>query len=519
MDGARAGIAIEPIFDHLDVLPIALAVAAVALTVTVGRAVVRPQVGGGGALRSLRALGNRRFTLLWIGQTVSRIGDYVYEIVLAWWILELTGSGAVMGSVLIVSFLPVALFTIIGGAVVDRVSRLGVMLVSDVVRAVAVLGVAAWAYAGHLELWPIYALGLLFGVGNAFFGPAYFALVPELVDEKDLPSANALTSMSFQLGRIAGPVIGGLIVVAGGTELGLLLNGLSFVVAAAFLVPLIGRMRRVATPDATADATTDATVEPATALVVQPGSDATAMIRDALEPAIAEVGSGDGDGVLVVGSGGDGSDGGGGIDGSQRPHWLDDVREGYAVVAGSPIVRTGILVNAVAAACLVGPFIVAMPFLVDERFDGDPRVFGFLLAFFPIGFVLGSLWGGRHDKLPHRGRIMYGGIALAAAMLALYGLPVPLYVLAAAALVNGFCLELTGLAWVGLLQDHIPGDKLGRAASFDQLAGFITVPIAFAAAGWATDLYGAAPTFLVGGLLAAVLAVGALAIPAVWRAS
>jgi|GEM_PF-104770 len=515
MDGARAGIAIEPIFDHLDVLPIALAVAAVALTVTVGRAVVRPQVGGG-ALRSLRALGNRRFSLLWIGQTVSRIGDYVYEIVLAWWILELTGSGAVMGSVLIVSFLPVALFTIIGGAVVDRVSRLGVMLVSDIVRAVAVLGVAAWAYAGHLELWPIYALGLLFGVGNAFFGPAYFALVPELVDEKDLPSANALTSMSFQLGRIVGPVIGGLIVAAGGTELGLLLNGLSFVVAAAFLVPLIGRMRRAST--------TDATAEPETDVVVQPGSDASAMIRDALEPAMAEVGSADGDGVLVGGSSGEGSEGGdGGItdassDGTRRPHWLDDVRDGYAVVAGSPIVRTGILVNAVAAACLVGPFVVAMPFLIDERFDGDPRVFGFLLAFFPIGFVLGSLWGGRHDKLPHRGRIMYGGIALAAAMLALYGLPVPLYVLAAAALVNGFSLELTGLAWVGLLQDHIPGDKLGRAASFDQLAGFITVPIAFAAAGWATDAYGAAPTFLVGGLLAAVLAVGALAIPAVWRA-
>lgn len=523
MDGADAGVVFEAAFELLDILPIALVLAAVALAVAVARTGWRrggrpsggaalvdadgaawagadgalggdlraavtvggagvdtagerdgaDGVGGtvaggaGGVWRSMRALRNRRFALLWVGQTISRIGDFVYEIVLAWWILEVTGSGAVMGSVLIVTFVPVALFTLVGGAVVDRVPRVPVMFVSDVVRAVAVLGVAAWAYADQLTLWPVYALGVLFGVGNAFFNPAYFALVPELVDEADLPSANALTSMSFQLGRVVGPAIGGLIVAAGGTQLGLLLNGLSFVLAAALLAPLLA-------------------------------------IRRAPARAMAEAGA---EGAIV----GDGA-------GGPPRGWLDDIREGFAVVTGSPIVRTGILVNALAAACLVGPFLVAMPFLIEARFDADPRVLGFLLAVFPVGFLLGSLWGGRHDKLPHRGRIMYGGILAAAVMLAVYGLPVPLYVLAAAALVNGFSLELTGLAWVGLLQDHVPGDKLGRVASLDQLAGFVTTPIAFAVAGWTTDAFGAAPTFLVGGLLAAALAAAALAVPAVWRA-
>lgn len=528
MDGADAGVVFEAAFELLDILPIALVLAAVALALAVartgwrrggrpsggaalidadgaawagadgalggdlraavavggagggaaGEGDVADGVGGGvagggagGVWRSMRALRNRRFALLWVGQTISRIGDFVYEIVLAWWILEVTGSGAVMGSVLIVTFVPVALFTLVGGAVVDRVPRVPVMFVSDVVRAVAVLGVAAWAYADQLTLWPVYALGILFGVGNAFFNPAYFALVPELVDEADLPSANALTSMSFQLGRVVGPAIGGLIVAAGGTQLGLLLNGLSFVLAAALLAPLLAIRRAPAGAAAAGSevAVGDAAAEPGAAAVAPRG-------------------------------------------------WLADIREGFAVVTGSPIVRTGIVVNALAAACLVGPFLVAMPFLIEERFDADPRVLGFLLAVFPVGFLLGSLWGGRHDKLPHRGRIMYGGILAAAVMLAVYGLPVPLYVLAAAALVNGFSLELTGLAWVGLLQDHVPGDKLGRVASLDQLSGFVTTPIAFAVAGWTTDAFGAAPTFLVGGLLAAALSAAALAVPAVWRA-
>ena len=102
---------------------------------------------------ALRALRHRRFAFLWAGQTLSRIGDFVYQIVIAWWVLEETGSAAVMSAVLIVTFLPVAVFTLIGGVVVDRVSRPWLMLVSDLVRAAAVLGVAGLAATDRLEIW------------------------------------------------------------------------------------------------------------------------------------------------------------------------------------------------------------------------------------------------------------------------------------------------------------------------------------------------------------------------------
>ena len=67
-----------------------------------------------------RSLKHRFFALLWSGQTISRLGDSLYRIALAWWVLEKTGSAAIMGTVLIFSTVPMLIFLLIGGVVVDR---------------------------------------------------------------------------------------------------------------------------------------------------------------------------------------------------------------------------------------------------------------------------------------------------------------------------------------------------------------------------------------------------------------
>ncbi len=399
---------------------------------------------------ALRALRHRRFAFLWAGQTLSRIGDFVYEIVIAWWVLKETGSAAVMSAVLIVTFLPVAVFTLVGGVVVDRAPRAWLMLVSDLLRAGAVLGVAFLAAAGRLEIWMVYGLGLLFGIADAFFTPAYFALVPELVPEDDLNSANALSSLSFQLGRVVGPAIGGLIVATGGEVLGLFINGGSFVVAGACLLPLLATSR--------------------------------APARDPQAPAA---------------------------------HWLADLRQGLATVRAQPFLRMALGMGALVGACLVGPFLVSMPFLISERFGEDSRIYGLILACFPVGFVLGSLWGGKQQRLPRRGMVMFGGMAVGALALGLFGLPmVPMWGMMALAVVNGFALELNGLAWVVLLQEKVPSEQLGRVASLEQLLSWTLTPLAFAVAGWLTGRWGPAFTFWVGGASALLFALVGLLHPA-----
>lgn len=190
-------------------------------------------------MKLLRALRHRSFALLWAGQTLSRVGDFVYEIALAWWVLEATGSAATMSLVLIFAITPSVLFSLVGGLVVDRLPRLPLMLASDAVRALVALTLAALAYAGRLEVWHVFTASLLFGLVDAFFQPAYAALLPQIVPVEDLPSANALTSMSVNLGRVGGPALGALLITQWGTATAFLINGLSFTLSGLLLAPLL----------------------------------------------------------------------------------------------------------------------------------------------------------------------------------------------------------------------------------------------------------------------------------------
>jgi MFS family permease len=187
----------------------------------------------------LRSLSHRAFALLWTGQTVSRLGDSLYRVALAWWMLEETGSATAMGAVMIFSFTPMLIFLLIGGVLVDRLPRLRVMLVCDVASGAVIGTVALLAFADRLEVWHVYAASLLFGLVEAFFFPAYTAAVPALTPTEALPSANSLTSLSHQITGIVGPAVAAAIVAAGGTPLAFLLDGLSFFLSAAFLLPLL----------------------------------------------------------------------------------------------------------------------------------------------------------------------------------------------------------------------------------------------------------------------------------------
>ena len=186
----------------------------------------------------LRALRIRSFALLWAGQTISRLGDSLYRIALSWWILEKTGSAAALGLLAVFSLVPMLLFLLVGGVVVDRLPRFRIMLTSDLVNTVVVGLVTALAVTDRLELWHIYAASVVFGLAEAFFAPAYNASIPQVVPLEDRPSANSLSSLSWQLSGVFGPALGAIIIAAGGTSLAFGLDSLSFLISAACLIPL-----------------------------------------------------------------------------------------------------------------------------------------------------------------------------------------------------------------------------------------------------------------------------------------
>ena len=125
-----------------------------------------------------------------------------------------------MGTVLIFSFAPMLIFLLIGGVVVDRLPRGRVMLASDVLRGVCVALVALLAFAQSLEIWHVYLASMVFGFVDAFFQPAYTAIVPEIVPSEGLPSANSLTNLSGRVTGIVGTALGATLVALGGDACG-----------------------------------------------------------------------------------------------------------------------------------------------------------------------------------------------------------------------------------------------------------------------------------------------------------
>ncbi len=164
---------------------------------------------------------------------------------------------------------------------------------------------------------------------------------------------------------------------------------------------------------------------------------------------------------------------------------------------------------------IVGPYSVAMPFLVNDNMQAGVETLGLIYAIFPVGFVIGGVWLGRYHRLRRRGLLMYGATIAAALALGLYGLLPPLWVLLAAAIVNGIALELAILVWTNTLQELVPNDILGRVTSIDNMGSFALLPIGVLLAGSATQLFGAPFVFIAGGALTALVAALGLMIPAI----
>lgn len=190
----------------------------------------------------LTPLRHRDFALLWAGMTVSLLGDGVYLVAIAWQVYDLTDSPAALALVGLAWSLGMVGFLLVGGSIADRVDRRRQMVVADLARLVAVGAMGVLAVTGAVEVWHLVALSLLFGIGEAFFSPAFSALIPQLVPEPDLVQANALQQVVRPAAlRLAGPALGGVLVAAFGAGTAFLLDAGTFAVAVACALAIRAR--------------------------------------------------------------------------------------------------------------------------------------------------------------------------------------------------------------------------------------------------------------------------------------
>ena len=198
-----------------------------------------------GILRPLRI---RDFALLWAGATVSLAGDGVYVVALAWQVYELSDSPTALSLVGVAWTLPLGIFVLLGGIVSDRLERRRIMIAADVLRALAGATIGVLSLTGAIELWHLIALAAVFGTGEAFFGPAFTSIVPQIVPRNLLLQANSLDQFIRPFAfLLMGPALGGWMVAAFGPGEAFLFDAGTFLVSA--MAILLIRPRRAARED------------------------------------------------------------------------------------------------------------------------------------------------------------------------------------------------------------------------------------------------------------------------------
>ena len=183
------------------------------------------------------------FRKLWVGTTLSLFGDFFNYIAMAWLVLQLTGSGLALGTVLVVQALPRALLMVIGGALADRLSSRLTMLGSMGLRAIFVGPLAVLVLTGRVQMWEVYGFAVVFGIVDAFFMPARTSILPKVVADHELEPGNAVLNVTAQTSVILGPVLGGLIVAVLGIGWAFAGDAACFAIGFLFILWLPGAAR------------------------------------------------------------------------------------------------------------------------------------------------------------------------------------------------------------------------------------------------------------------------------------
>ena len=372
-----------------------------------------------------RVIGIRDFSLLWIGQSTSLLGDQFHAIAGAWLVLKMTGDPLALGAVMALGGITSAIFTVIGGAITDRISPRRLMLAADLIRLFFSGLLAAQVFTGTLEVWMIYVYTLAIGVVSGVFAPASMSIAPRLVPADDLQGANSLMQGSMQLIRFVGPAVAGALVAAFpqkslGVGLALAIDALTFVVSVVTLW----------------------------------------MMKTGGELAGADKAS------------------------AREGVWAS-ILGGVRYVIRDPFLRLLFVLLAVANFAFGGAIAVGMPFLADTRFVGGAAAYGLIISGYAAGNLVGIILSGAMPKMSGRMIKLFMivmflafslGIGLMAWIDVVWLAMLDLFVMG---VLNGYL----GILLITGLQRNTPKEMLGRLMSMVVLASMGLVPLSQAVSG------------------------------------
>jgi MFS family permease len=176
----------------------------------------------------VRVLSYRDFRLLWIGAFVSFTGSWIQGVAQGYFVYRLTGSESALALVSFCTSVPVFLFAFVAGTMSDAFDKRKVLIVAMLCLSAASLFMSAATYYGFVQYWHIVAVALFVGLVGCVEMPTRQSIVSRVVPPEDLPAAVPVNAMTFNVARIFGPAIGGLILATMGVPLCYLANGITF---------------------------------------------------------------------------------------------------------------------------------------------------------------------------------------------------------------------------------------------------------------------------------------------------
>jgi len=390
----------------------------------------------------LSPLLKRNFRLLWIGESISLLGDQFHFIALSWLTLQITGSGLALGTVLMVGAIPRAAFMLFGGALSDRLSPRRIMIISNISRSIVVAIIAFMVFFKVVELWHLYLLSITFGIADSFFHPAFNALIPRVVDKDKLEAGNAILRGTHELSFLIGSAPAGLLISAIGIDLAFGIDSVSFILAAIILSMMTSTKGK------------------------------TVFSADELHISTKPI---------------------------RLKNIISDIKEGLKYAFNKPAFRAFILAIAVIDFCFAGPIDVGLAWLADNRFVGGAAAFGIVLSSFGGGAVIGTIIAAT-VKFKRRGLLLAFIGALSGIGLGIYGIVPDVLTAVILSVPMGVCVGIFNIVLIAWFQKETPPRMIGRIMSLVMFASVGVMPFSFAISGMLVDIHAPIMFIIAGGL-------------------
>jgi len=383
------------------------------------------------------------YRLLWVSSACAAFGTQMLNIARGWLIYDMTESPMALTWVMLSFMLPAALFSIVGGVIADRMSKKRIMIISQLLNAMATFWLAYITFIGEVTFWHFIYIGIFSGAVGSLSMPARFAFVPEVVGDENLVNATALQTATYNLSRIAGPMLaGGMIALfaAGNTSS---TQGVGLVFFIIFSILLVS------------------------ALLIM-------FLEHKGKP-------------------------------SSKPKTspLEDVREGFQFVRDEKLIL-GLMVMGFAPSAFGSSVNFLLPAFNQDVLGGGPDDLGMLNAGMGIGALLGSMLLARLGDFSGKGRVMFQAAGGWAVAIALFALTENLYIAMFVGAFTAFFYSLFGSLNMSVTQMATPQHIRGRVMSLTLMIHGL-MPLGVIPVGVVAELFGVKAAFLFSAAMMALI--------------